>query len=135
MPYADPRVKAAYMKEYQRRPEQVAKRKARHLNPEQKAKANKACRERDARVVARRREMLEQFPCHCCGEPDPTVIEWHHVYPEDKSFHISHHKHPEDKWWNEVLKCIPVCANCHKKIHKEKLCIIMSNLILNSSSL
>ena len=128
MPLKDPDARKDYNKEYQRRPDQVAKRKARHLNPDQKAKANKACRERDALVVKRRRTMLEQFPCACCGDPDPTVIEWHHVDPEEKVFAVSHHKHPEDKWWDEVLKCIPVCANCHKKIHKNKLCLLPQKL-------
>lgn len=72
----------------------------------------------------RRREMLNQFPCVCCGEADPTVIQWHHVEPETKEFNLFCSNWPEEKFWDEVLKCVPVCANCHIKIHKQTLCLI-----------
>jgi hypothetical protein len=72
--------------------------------------------------------MLSTFPCYCCGDPDDTVIQWHHVEPENKKFHLLGGRIGEDKWWNEVLKCIPLCANCHIKIHKNKLCLIPPKL-------
>ena len=72
-----------------------------------------------------RRSLLKEFPCHCCGLLDPDLIEWHHVEPENKLFTLFGNKCTNDlKWWEECLKCIPVCCNCHKKIHKEKLCLI-----------
>ncbi len=130
MTHKDPKVRAAYQAEYQRRPSQVSKRKRTYasLPPEEKARRNSQMRERDARVAGRRRKLLSQFPCFCCKTQDDSVIQWHHVNPEDKLFHVSHHKHPEDRWWNEVLKCIPLCANCHVKIHKNLLCLLPIHL-------
>ena len=78
--------------------------------------------QKEARV-----QLLSQFSCFCCGDPDDTVIQWHHVEPENKSKGLWENM-SENNWWNEVLKCIPVCANCHLKIHKNKLCLIPQKL-------
>ncbi len=74
----------------------------------------------------RRRNLLAPFSCFTCGDPDDTVIQWHHVEEDSKSFHIfgGSSSFSEDAWWNEVLKCIPLCANCHLKLHKQKLCLL-----------
>jgi hypothetical protein len=92
--------------------------------------------ERNPKAAERRRterkerdNILSQFPCLCCTNPDPTVIEWHHVCPEDKVFGIKQgDSYSRTTWWEEVLKCVPVCANCHVKIHKNKLCLIPPKL-------
>jgi hypothetical protein len=76
----------------------------------------------------RRRDLLSIFPCVCCNEPDTTVIQWHHVDSTIKEFDISKSGVSEERWWDEVLKCIPVCANCHVKIHKNKLCLLPQKL-------
>ena len=70
-----------------------------------------------------KKDLLSIFPCKLCGESDPDLIDWHHVEPEDKLFEIKTSK-GHDRWWNEVLKCIPLCALCHRKIHKNKLCLL-----------
>ncbi len=76
-----------------------------------------------------RKNLLSQFPCVSCGNTDPTVIDWHHVNPSDKSFTIKKFMaKPHDEWWNEVLKCVPVCCNCHRKIHAETLCLLPIHL-------
>ena len=86
---------------------------------------NAANRKYFKKVAERRKKLLAQFSCYCCGDPDDTVIQWHHVIEKDKAFGIfDTARVGETKWWEEVMKCIPVCANCHVKIHKEKLCLI-----------
>ena len=85
-------------------------------------------REQLAATRARRRSLLSIFPCVCCGDPDDTVIQWHHVDESEKSFTVFCGSGSEDAWWNEVLKCIPVCANCHLKLHKDKLCLLTPRL-------
>ena len=30
----------------------------------------------------------------------------------------------EDKFWDEILKCVPLCSNCHTLIHKNLLCLL-----------
>jgi hypothetical protein len=69
------------------------------------------------------KNLLSTFPCKLCGESDSDLIDWHHVVPEDKSFEISKSTSHE-LWWNEVLKCIPLCALCHRKLHMDKLCLL-----------
>ena len=92
--------------------------------PETVEQRRERCRRNTAAIRSRRVQLLSDFPCHCCGDPDDSVIQWHHVNEEDKEFNVSDMNVSEDRWWNEVLKCIPVCANCHVKIHKNKLCLI-----------
>lgn len=72
-----------------------------------------------------RRNLLAQFNCLLCGLSDPDLIDWHHVCPEEKLFDVKGAlSRSHDMWWAEVLKCIPVCALCHRKIHTNKLCLI-----------
>jgi len=71
-----------------------------------------------------RKELLAQFSCLLCSESDPDMIDWHHVNEEEKLFNIGHTSRAHHEWWDEVLKCIPVCVSCHRKIHKNKLCLI-----------
>ena len=92
-----------------------------------KAKRLEHSREYKARRAVARKNLLSAFPCYCCGDPDDTVIQWHHVVPKDKSFGLFE-RCSENNWWLEVLKCIPLCANCHIKIHKNKLCLIPPKL-------
>ena len=79
---------------------------------------------RNKATVARRRELLREFPCRACGPDEPDVIQWHHYNPSTKVFEIFRTAWPEEKFWNEVIKCVPLCANCHLKIHKDLLCLI-----------
>ncbi len=73
-----------------------------------------------------RRNILSQFCCIACQESDADLIDWHHVHPEDKAFSIggSSLTVQHDRWWLEVLKCVPLCALCHRKLHMNKLCLI-----------
>ena len=75
-----------------------------------------------------RKEILAQFPCLLCGESDPDMIDWHHVDETEKKFNIGHTSRAHSEWWDEVLKCIPVCVSCHRKIHKNKVCLIHPKL-------
>lgn len=60
--------------------------------------------------------------CIICGEKDPSCIEFHHIDKETKEFGISdaiRNGYSIQRILNELAKCIPVCSNCHKKIHKD----------------
>ena len=83
---------------------------------------------RNKQIASERKELLSQFTCMCCDNPDPDVVQWHHVDPSTKVFTIFKGGYGEDKFWDEVLKCIPLCANCHVKLHKEKLCLLPIHL-------
>ena len=96
---------------------------------EKRLSRNESNRKYYKKVRLRRKDLLSTFPCICCGDPDDTVIQWHHVDSSNKIFSLfDSARTAENTWWDEVLKCIPVCANCHLKIHKEKLCLIPPKL-------
>jgi len=57
--------------------------------------------------------------CSVCGY-DKYIgsLQFHHVYPEDKSFIISNLSFNKfDSLVDELDKCILVCSNCHGEIH------------------
>ncbi len=103
--------------------------KRRYLsNPDNYAK-HKATLDKNRKLNAQfRKSLLAQFKCLLCDETDPDLIDWHHVLPEEKIFEVCKFNTSHERWWNEVLKCIPVCALCHRKIHKNKLCLIPPKL-------
>ena len=103
--------------------EELLERRRQHYR-ENKARIIADNSQRNKAVVARRRELLSQFDCRSCGCCDPSVIQWHHVDPDQKEFELFRTAWPEEKFWDEVLKCIPLCANCHVKIHQNLLCLI-----------
>ena len=87
----------------------------------------KSAGERNKRVLAERRALLEPFSCASCGNTDPTVIEWHHIDPSEKEKDV-YKCGSEEKFWDEILKCVPLCGNCHIKIHKNLLCLLPQSL-------
>lgn len=61
-------------------------------------------------------EYLSTCKCEACGNCDPLVLEFHHVDPSTKKFHVSS-KVKVVSWENlkkEIEKCQVLCANCHK---------------------
>jgi predicted HNH restriction endonuclease len=55
----------------------------------------------------------------CSGTFDPCVYDFHHTNPADKEFTIGENMNiPIQKLLSEVDKCILVCANCHRLLHK-----------------
>lgn len=62
--------------------------------------------------------------CTCCPESDPCVLEFHHVNPSSKTFTISHMVNQGmayNKILDELRKCVPLCSNCHKKVHAGRI--------------
>lgn len=68
------------------------------------------------------REFLRQYKstlkCSRCPESDPRCLDFHHIDPKKKRFEIA--TAPErgcslDTLKEELEKCIPLCANCHRK--------------------
>lgn len=57
--------------------------------------------------------------CEQCGENDPDCLDLHHINPKEKdySFAVLRGKPMNERFFNEVAKCIVLCANCHRKLH------------------
>ena len=86
-------------------------------------------KEKNAAIQVKRRaekkQILSQYCCIACDNSNPDLVDWHHVNPDEKEFGVmSNMLTSTDKWWNEVLKCVPLCPNCHRLIHMNLLCLI-----------
>lgn len=57
--------------------------------------------------------------CQLCGyNKNEQALEFHHINPEEKEFSLSDCALKKlDDVYNELRKCILVCANCHRIIH------------------
>ena len=61
-------------------------------------------------------EYLSTHPCSQCGEPDPRVLEFHHI--GEKSNEVSRlvGLGSIGKVKQEIEKCVVLCANCHRRL-------------------
>ena len=115
MPYKDPERKRARQRERAKDPSVRAR----------KLQYNKEYYQRKTKAdIEFRRQLLSPFCCISCGESNPYAIDWHHVEEDSKEFHVRDVTRSHDSWWNEVLKCVPLCSNCHRKLHHDQLCLI-----------
>jgi len=78
-------------------------------------------------MVGRRRKLrLVEYKggeCSVCGFNDldrPECFDFHHTEPTSKSFQLGgcHSTMAYKKQQAEVDKCILICSNCHKTLHK-----------------
>lgn len=83
----------------------------------------KKCRS-DA-VARRRRKVKRQLveeaggSCVLCGYSRcQAALQFHHVEPDGKEFHLSHHGHSRSiaRSRAEAEKCVLLCANCHAEV-------------------
>lgn len=65
----------------------------------------------------------DELRCTRCGEDDPACLDFHHSDPSSKAITIA--KAATNGWSisrieSEIAKCEVVCANCHRKIHRDE---------------
>jgi hypothetical protein len=59
--------------------------------------------------------------CERCGyNKSNSVLQFHHLNPQEKDFNIGNKSYSFERIKKEVDKCIMVCANCHIEIHEEE---------------
>lgn len=69
-------------------------------------------------------EIKKNLKCIRCGESDWRCIDFHHRDPKDKYMTISRLirvSASRSKILEEIKKCDPLCANCHRKEHYNKI--------------
>lgn len=71
------------------------------------------------------------YGCQVCDEGDVSCIDFHHKNPLDKEADV--HYMIKNKWAperivTELKKCVPLCSNCHRKLHAGRLQIEETNL-------
>jgi 5-methylcytosine-specific restriction endonuclease McrA len=82
--------------------------------------------ERKQRVIQDARayvwNYLSTHPCVSCGERDPVVLEFDHLYEKDKDISaMAGQGYSIEAIRNEISKCQVLCANCHRrKTSKER---------------
>lgn len=102
---------------YFKNKEQVVsyQKKYRKANRERINKRNKKFKN-DRKIEAIKR--LGGICNKCKKEYEPCVFDFHHVNRKEKEFLISKIlSFSEERFWNEVDKCILLCANCHRIEH------------------
>ena len=83
-------------------------------NREKRREISKEMRERRYKEFLKLKESLS---CIICGESDPACLGFHHLNNSQKEYQISDLVMSKEKMREELKKCVPVCANCHRKIH------------------
>ncbi len=65
-------------------------------------------------------KILGYYSCKVCGyDRCKAALDFHHLDPDKKEYKISDLRHSEKHiLMEELLKCIIVCANCHREIHQ-----------------
>ncbi len=57
--------------------------------------------------------------CVVCGESEACCLDFHHKDPNTKDAEVSRmaRTHGVYKLQQELLKCVVLCSNCHRKVH------------------
>ena len=80
-------------------------------------------RQYQAEFEKRRQILLEARAGGCikCGEKDPACLDFHHRDPTTKEGHIGEfRKFGMKRLLAEIEKCDVLCANCHRKFHRDE---------------
>lgn len=70
-----------------------------------------------------RNEIKPQYQCVECGEDHPATIDFHHPEGIEKGDSIStllSNSASKQRILEEIKRCIPLCANCHRILHSDK---------------
>lgn len=70
----------------------------------------------------------ENNKCFICSEDNPSVLDLHHIDPNEKEIGLS--RAIASKWSNkridkELAKCVVLCANHHRLVHAGKLNLVI----------
>lgn len=64
------------------------------------------------------RDYKKQFSCSTCGENHPACLDFHHPDgTKEKNVARMASNGSKRELLAEIAKCIPLCANCHRKLH------------------
>lgn len=92
--------------------------RAQRNTPEWKAYHREYNIQRMARIRAYLDGIKSASGCLICGEREPVCLDFHHMDPSKKEFNLSKLLRSQEKLANEVAKCVVLCSNCHRKLHK-----------------
>lgn len=112
MPHADPIKRREYQRKYQ----------AKHYRNNRKYYIDRSRLRRQLML-----EVFDQFKqtlkCRLCPEDDHWTFDMHHLDPSTKDRSIGDMIAFGWSWPRiivEIQKCVCLCANCHRKVHKHE---------------
>jgi len=114
--------KARYLKHRLENPEKIRK-QSREYYAETRTEYIRRRTERKRKKFKKLNEYKATLKCSMCGQsfPEhPSVIEFHHTGKDPKADTIGNimGENPSSKRLQaELAKCIPYCANCHRRVH------------------
>lgn len=110
MPYKDPEKRKEFWKRW------YAKNKEKH---------RKDAREYNKKTNKRNKNYVDEYKikrgCLICGEFESVCLDCHHKFPKDKVMEISNlvrQGYSLKTIKKELDKCVIICSNCHRKLHK-----------------
>lgn len=111
MPYKDPEVRKAYHKE-----------KSRKHYEENRAASIKRTQETKKKFRLEWRAFKATLKCTTCGFAHPAALDFHHEDPSKKEANIHNllQSGRFTKVYEEIKKCIVLCANCHRIHHHDE---------------
>jgi hypothetical protein len=63
-------------------------------------------------------KIKQEKGCIICKETEPVCLDFHHLDPNEKEFDLGNGNQSSiKKIDNEIVKCVVLCANCHRKLH------------------
>jgi len=96
-------------------------RKPRKRRKEMRRRLRERRKNRLRHIVANYKIMNHCFKCHDECHDDKTRLEFHHRNPKEKTktiFEAVRNGWSLDRLVNEMNKCLLLCNDCHKDIHK-----------------
>ena len=67
-------------------------------------------------------DIKSKYVCAKCGENNPICLEFHHVGKKDFDISVGiRNDKNKEAILKEIEKCIVLCANCHRKEHRNSL--------------
>lgn len=77
-------------------------------------------KKRRAQFAAEIDEYKRERGCECCPENEPCCLDFHHRDTGDKNDNVATMMRDSGQAsvWREIAKCVILCANCHRKLHK-----------------
>lgn len=111
MPYKDPKVRKERHKEY-----------SRAYYERNKAAVIAAAKVNRLSFAKRWEEFKSKQVCINCGFAHPAAIDFHHVkrHPSNRKLYRLLQNRAFSRALEEVKKCVPLCANCHRVHHYDE---------------
>lgn len=90
-----------------------------HSDPNARSSHRVARKTQNASWQRRINAIKSATSCQICGEREAVALDLHHLDPSIKAFNISELR--KQATWSrvesELMKCIVICSNCHRKHH------------------